>query len=173
MSALDGLAPAPDLIRPLIGFRQWRLARDGGLRSLVYDEPWPSATMTARCRVAAHEEAPVEDCTCGVYAWYRPCPLTSSCATRDLVAGAVVVWGAVELHATGMRAQCCRVVALALPLSRGRKRRRVCAAAERLGVPVVPHRALPWIANAHGGPVPDALKPEWDRSLGRGLSAAS
>jgi len=35
---------------------------------------------------------------------YDPCPRTASAATRDLVGGAVVMWGRVELHGTGLRA---------------------------------------------------------------------
>ena len=156
------LSRAPDLFRPLVGFRHWRLA-SGGLRSLVCDVAWPAATLTARCHAGGHHtHPPVGECSCGIYAWYRPCPVRHS----EVVAGAVVLWGDVELHTGGMRAQHCRVVALALPLSRGRKRRRVCAVAERLGVPVVPHRALTRVVHALGAPVPDALKPPGPQVIG-------
>ena len=65
----------------------------------------------------------------------------------DLVAGAVAVWGRVELHATGMRAEFASVVALALPISRRAKRARLEAVAAELGVDLVPARRLaprPW-----------------------------
>lgn len=151
---------APDLVEPVVGFRQWQL--DGcGLRSMRYDEPWRHATLTARCRARTHpgEAAPVSDCSCGVYAWYRPCPRTASAGSADLVHGAVVLWGRIELHPAGMRGQFCRIVSLALPLARGRKRYRLLEAAERLRVPAVPHRALAHFAAAYGSPVPGQLIP--------------
>jgi hypothetical protein len=149
---------APDLIQPVVGFRQWRLT-DGGLGAIACEEVWTEAFAIARCRTGAHpdEPAPVSDCTCGLYAWYRPCPRTAS--TGELVAGAVVLWGAVELHVTGMRAQYGKIVALALPLSRWGKRERLLSVAERFGVPAVPHRALRRVAAEHGAPVPDSLRP--------------
>jgi hypothetical protein len=154
--------PAPDLIEPVIGFRQWRLVGDS-LRSLTCDEIWLDAYKEARCDDALHPgcAAPVSDCTCGVYAWYEPPPRTAS--TAEYVAGAVVLWGAIELHVTGMRAQFCRIVALALPLSRWRKRERLLAAAGEIGVSVVGSRQLRAVAERHGSAVPPALRPprEW------------
>jgi hypothetical protein len=149
---------APDLIRPVIGFRQWRLT-DEGLISLFIDQRWDGPQLTAACRAAGHpgHAAPAGECSCGVYAWYAPCPLTSS--VGEFVAGAVVLWGALELHATGMRGQYARVVALALPVSRRTKRRRLMTVAERFGVPAVPHRALKPVALAHGAPLPPSLRP--------------
>jgi hypothetical protein len=135
---------APDLIEPVIGFRQWRMAADG-LLSIACDERWHGTRLVARCLAGRHEEesSPVSMCSCGIYAWYGPCPRTASAPTRGYVAGAVVMWGAIELHGTGMRAQHCRVVALALPLSRCDKRSRVIDVAGHLGVPAVRHRDLP------------------------------
>ena len=160
--ALHPAAPAaPDLIEPVIGYRQWRLRGDA-LWSLYVDTPWRRGTNTARCAAGAgdHDEAaPGHACTCGIYAWYRPCPRLASAVTSDLVAGAVVVWGALELHPTGMRAQHAMVVALALPLTSGAKRRRVRAAASALEVPAVPARRLAAAALACGRPLPNALLP--------------
>jgi hypothetical protein len=161
---------APDLIEPVVGFRQWRLT-DGGLRSLTRDQTWREATLVAYCPAGRHagEPPPVGDCSCGIYAWYAPSPRTASAGTSDYVTGAVVMWGALELHATGMRAQCCRIVALALPLSRWRKRERLVRAAAELSVPAVPHRALRTVAHEHGSPIPRTLRPppEWAR-IGQG-----
>lgn len=159
-TTLAGPGAAPDLIAPVTGYRQWRI-RDGRLHSLLRDDAWPQATLTARCQAQTHPDdaAPKRDCSCGVYAWYRPCPRTASTASAELVAGAVVLWGHVELHAIGMRGQHCRLVALALPLSRGRKRDRVVAVADQLGCPAVPHRALCEVAAMHGSPVPAQLIP--------------
>jgi hypothetical protein len=150
---------APDFIEPVIGFRQWRLAGDE-LCSLNCDERWTTATREAHCLVADHgdETAPVGDCTCGLYAWYVPRPRTSAAGTRDYVSGAVVLWGEIEMHVTGMRAQFCRVVALELPLY-GRKRARVLAAARALGVAAVPHRALRAAAAEHGAELTQTQHP--------------
>jgi Resolvase, N terminal domain len=88
---------------------------------------------------------------------------TASANTRDLVGGAVVVWGRVEAHATGVRAEHARIVGLDLPLLRRRKRRAVTQIAERLGVPAVTHRQLRSVARAHGSPLPVALRPPRSR----------
>jgi hypothetical protein len=157
------LGAAPDLIRPVVGFRQWRLAGTA-LRSLFADHTWRTPQLEARCASRGHP-APANDCACGIYAWYRPCPRGASAGTADYVAGAVVVWGRLELHATGLRGQYAQVVALALPLSRWAKRRRVLAAAEALEVPAVPNRALTAVACDNGEPVPDSLRPTGRRGV--------
>jgi hypothetical protein len=151
---------APDLIVPIVGFRQWRLG-DGVLTSMYDSGRWPEASIAARCdRGHGESEVPVKDCTCGVYAYYDPCPRTASAATPDLVGGAVVLWGRIEAHQYGMRAKHARIVALALPISRGRKRRAVIEAAERLGVPAVPQRALKRVALEHGAVLQPSLRPK-------------
>jgi hypothetical protein len=87
MSPQDSQAVgAPDLIEPVIGFRQWRMAGEG-LLSIACDERWPEATLVARCvaggNLGAHPDraAPVSDCSCGIHAWYEPCPRTASAPT--------------------------------------------------------------------------------------------
>ena len=122
-------ATAPDLIRAVIGFRQWRLHGD---------ELW-----------SLHAD----------YAWYAPTPRTASLGTSELVGGAVALWGRVELHAHGIRAQHAMIVALALPFSWGAKRRRLVAAANRLEVPAVPARKLKATALEHGDVIPRRMRP--------------
>jgi hypothetical protein len=152
-------AAAPDFIRAVIGYRQWRL-RGSELWSLRTDDRWERGGLTAHCRAGGHEgPAPQNGCTCGFYAWYAPPPRSASVATSDLVAGAVALWGRVEIHARGMRAEHAMVVALALPFSRGAKRRRLVAAADALEVPVVPARRLKAVAAQHGEPIPASLRP--------------
>jgi hypothetical protein len=153
-------AAAPDLVRAVIGFRQWRL-HDGGLWSLHADDRWGRGLQTARCLgEAAHDApAPENQCTCGFYAWYSPTPRTASVATADLVAGAVAMWGQVELHAHGMRAQHAMIVALALPFSWGAKRRRLLAVARELEVPAVAARELKATALEHGDVIPRRMRP--------------
>ena len=155
---------APDLIDPVIGFRQWRLA-EGRMCSPFSDVRWDEAVVDAVCPLGAHrpEDVPAEGCSCGIYALYEPCPRTASTATADLVAGAVVVWGTIQLHANGMRAGSCRIIALELPLSRRRKRTECVAVAEVLGVPAVRHRELRAQAARHGAPLPPALRPPRQR----------
>jgi hypothetical protein len=148
---------APDLITAVIGFRQWRLCGDE-LWSFRADEPWRRGVQSARCGTHDHP-APANGCTCGIYAWYSPPPRGASAMTPDLVAGAVALWGQIELHAHGMRAQYAMVVALALPFSWGAKRRRIRAAAEALDVPAVPAHRLRATALAHGDVIPRRMRP--------------
>ncbi len=148
----------PDLIIPIIGFRQWRIV-DGEPISVYDGAPWPDGSITAFCH-RGHAEVPAKDCTCGVYAYYDPCPRTASTATPDLIGGAAVLWGRIEAHMYGLRGEHARIVAFELPLSRGRKRRAVVDAAERVGVPVIPHRSLKAAALEHGAVLQPALRPK-------------
>jgi hypothetical protein len=148
---------APDLVTAVIGFRQWRLRGDE-LWSLRATERWSRGLHTAHCTAHAHV-APANGCTCGIYAWYSPAPRGASAMTPDLVAGAVALWGQIELHAHGMRAQYATVVALALPFSWGAKRRRIRAAADALEVEAVPARRLKATALAHGDVIPRRMRP--------------
>ena len=150
-------ASAPDLISAVIGFRQWRLCGDE-LWSVRATERWRRGVHTARCLTHGHD-APANGCTCGIYARYSPTPRGASALTPDLVGGAVALWGHIELHAHGMRAEHAMVVALALPFSWGAKRRRIRAAASALEVPAVPARRLKAAALVHGDLIPRAMRP--------------
>jgi hypothetical protein len=77
----------------------------------------------------------------------------------ELVTGAVAVWGQLQAHATGLRAQHAQAVVFALPIERGRKRRELLTFAEDAGIDVAPARLLRRAALAHGGLLPDQLKP--------------
>lgn len=153
-------AGAPDLAWPIVGFRQWRLV-DGVLKSMFVAGDWLDAEQHARCYAGCHGdwEIPAKFCSCGIYAYYDPVPRMASAGTRELVAGVVVLWGQIELHATGMRAEHARLVALELPISRGRKRRALATVAERLSVPAVSHRRLATAAADDGLPLGSALRP--------------
>ena len=121
---------------------------------------WSPGPMVARCHATRHvEPPPAGDCSCGLYARYTPPPRTASAGTPDLVAGAVALWGRLELHPHGMRAECAAVIALALPLTPGRKRRRVRAVAAAMGVPAVPARRLASFALTRAAPIPPAMRP--------------
>jgi hypothetical protein len=153
-------ASAPDLIRAVIGFRQWRVRGDE-LWSVRSDDRWGRGLLTAHCRAAVPHDGPVpgNGCTCGFYAWYAPPPRGASAATPDLLAGAVALWGQIELHSNGMRAEHAMVVALALPPSWGAKRRHIVAAARALEVPAVPARRLQAAALEHGDLIPRWMRP--------------
>lgn len=152
-------ALAPDLVTAVIGFRQWRV-RGSELWSLRAADRWHRGVETAYCDKATHGgSAPANGCTCGIYAWYGPPPRGASAATPDLVAGAVALWGQIELHAHGMRAQHAMVVALALPFSWGDKRRRVLATADALDVPAVAARKLKAAGLRHGELIPRRMRP--------------
>lgn len=164
-SGMRGMEFAPDLIKPIIGFRHWRLV-DGALSSMFSMTAWQTSQMSARCTRGDHDPAqtPSPDCTCGIYAYYEPCPRTASAMSSDLVGGAVVVWGRVEAHATGVRAEHARIVALDLQRIRARKRRAVASIAEQLGVRAVPHGDLKAEALAHGASLPASLRPPRQRA---------
>ncbi len=126
IAELDSELRAPDLIEPVVGYREWRI-RDAELVSPYVDVPWGADPVTAVClprsdrvRVArgatGHlEDAPAPHCACGIYAYFEPYRREWSPAYGWLVAGAVILWGKIELHRGGMRAQHARVAALALP----------------------------------------------------------
>jgi hypothetical protein len=168
---------APDLIEPVIGFRHWSVRGDR-LFSPFRGDTWDQLELHARCELGTHEpsDVPARDCNCGVYAYYEQ-PPRSSAATRELVIGAVAVWGELELHAGGMRASHARILALALPPTRGRKRRQLAAAAHYLEVPAVSFRELGRIARRAGSPAPRDLRPPrlmpWDRPVGLGRAQAA
>lgn len=151
--AAEPAARAPDLAEPIIGYRQWRL-QDATLWSPYLDFAWQRGVNTARCeRDGGHPDAaPAHDCVCGLHAWYRPCPRLGA-AVPDLVAGAVSLWGDVELHASGLRAQHAAVIALVLPLAHTSKRRRVTEIADSLEVELAPPRQLQACALRYGQPL--------------------
>src|SRR5688572_24125595 len=97
---------APDLITAVIGFRQFRVP-GSGLWSTRAEFEWARGVHTAVClaRVPHDDPVPAKGCTCGFYARYTPVPRTASALTTELVGGAVALWGRIELHAHGMRAE--------------------------------------------------------------------
>lgn len=162
---------APDLIQPVIGYRKWLLV-GGELVSPLARTPWEGAPMRAQCLPRPswvgrnwHLEpthagpAPDPDCACGIYALFAPHRLWGP-AGPGLVPGAVVLWGRIEVHDGGMRAECARIVALALPSFTSRSGKAgVWRVAERLGVEAVPARRLQEAALRYGRPLPPVLMP--------------
>jgi hypothetical protein len=150
---------APDLVEPVIGYRHWRI-EDGALWSPFSRYCWARGVNVARCGLEARhpDVAPGHACTCGLHAWYKPCPRLGY-ATPDLIGGAVAVWGEMELHPTGLRAQYATIVALVLPLAHTGKRRRVLDIAAALEVETVPSRQLGSTALRYGLPLAGRLAP--------------
>jgi hypothetical protein len=114
----------PDLIEPVVAFRSWRLV-DGDLRSVYLPFFWTAREVSATCMHAESPDAdaprtappghaaPDRGCTCGVYAYYRP-DLNFPTVDYRGVCGIVSLWGTIELHPEGMRAEHARIEALAL-----------------------------------------------------------
>lgn len=167
---------APDLIEPVVGFRKWMLREDGELVSPLAGVVWSGEPLRARClprsaRLRAgrradawHEEgAPAPDCACGVYAFHAPYSAWELDA-MSLVPGVVAMWGRIEVHDDGMRAEYAQPVALGIPPLSGRRRRRgIRAAAERLGLEVVRAHQLEATAQRYGKSLPPSLLPSGRR----------
>jgi len=74
--------------------------------------------------------------------------------------GVVALWGRIEAHATGMRAEHAAIRALGVVPGLGRVYARgMEAIASRLGVQLVDEAALTRAALEHGAPLPRALLP--------------
>jgi hypothetical protein len=161
-------ATAPDLVEPVVGFREWVVVR-GNLTSPYVPYRWERRTARARCFPANRNlqfgrgwvdephAAPHARCRCGIYALHRP-RAASPFPDADRVWGVVSVWGRIEVHSDGMRAEHARVEALT-PGVEGRRGneavlRRVAA---RLGVELVEWDELPAVAARYGSPLPDRL----------------
>jgi hypothetical protein len=132
--------------------------------------PWEAGTVTAECvpsvraarglwREASDHDGPAPDpgCVCGIYALFEPSRYRGR-ERMTVARGAVVLWGRIELHHRGMRAEFARVVALALPRDR-HAARLIARVAARLDVEAVPSRDLGSAALAYGRPIAPDLVP--------------
>jgi hypothetical protein len=109
------LDDVPVSIEPIVGWRAWRLRREGGrllLQSLVHGGAWPPQEVEpASC--ARHPRphiggAPHERCTCGYYAtdsWESLCDAQVFNNGGIGVVGAIGMWGTVVEHAQGARSE--------------------------------------------------------------------
>ncbi len=161
---------APDLIEPVVAFRSWRVV-DEGLRSVYLPVLWTGRDMTAACMCSESPDAdarrsappghgaPDRGCTCGIYAYYEP-DLNFPTVDFRGVAGIVTLWGSIELHEEGMRAEHARVEALAL-YSRWSTRQidAVRALASDLEVDLVDLDGIAEAARRYGRPVAPELVP--------------
>lgn len=154
---------APDLIEPVVGFRVWRVI-DGRLLSPYIPCRWAGRVMHATCYPANRSlefgrgwldtphESPHRDCKCGIYAYHRP-GTHGYVGEWEWVDGIVTVWGRIEAHAAGIRAEHARVEAIA------DARPAAPVVAERLGVDLVPRDTLDVTARRYGAPLPIEMLP--------------
>jgi hypothetical protein len=162
MNALEAAVPAehaPDLIEPLVGFRNWRVI-DGVLSSPYAPLAWREPVVCARClREPESHRAPAPGCDCGISAYHEPDLRFASVDFRG-VSGIVSLWGCVEIHDDRMRAEYARVEALAMhPRWSTRMRHAVTAVAAELGAELVDLREQHEAASAYGALAPPALLP--------------
>ena len=173
---------APDLIVPVVGYRQWRVARnargEAELRSGgVGDAAWIPGTNRASCKLtqlaaagtyspsreveaggATPHEAPGSDCSCGIYGTH----VLAAPEDPTLPTGAIIAWGRIEVHQSGFRAELSQVAVLGLPqmIHSDVQRELVEEAAERYGVPCVPGDQVERFALELGAPIPAKLWPQ-------------
>ena len=97
----------------LRGYRQFDL-QDGGLHPLVHQAggPWDGGLERAGCAKGLDHAPPAADCTCGLYAMYRPGSGTISLGAANAVVSAR---GRCVLGDRGFRSASARVEAVALP----------------------------------------------------------
>ncbi len=161
---------APDLIEPVVGFRKWRLVA-GRLTSPYIPLRWEEPVVHARCFPANRSllfgrgwldephEAPHPRCKCGVYAWHSM-PAPGPVPDPDRVFGIVALWGRLEVHADGMRAEHAVIRTLGFSQKLGREHHETMEAiAGRLGVDLIEERELPGAAERYGGGLPASLLP--------------
>jgi hypothetical protein len=175
------------------GFRRWALIGHELASSNAGLYSWTIGTNEALClrarflavrawavgskggpspgRVAPNRDhrVPEHACDCGLYAQHDPWKgMDRFLCDGPPVYGAVAVWGRLEVHAEGVRAQYARVLALApgdeRELAEYDQRpaefaARLRALAEEFGVVCCRREELPDVAAEHGTPVPEELRP--------------
>ena len=153
---------APDYAEPLLGWRVWRVARQGRelrLVSALHDEMWaPHDELDASCHrqddpLRARGEpppplhsAPARGCGCGIHATRAPAEAARYLLGRDdapvvhRVIGQVALWGTVVEGSAGWRAQRGYPARLWIPIRRADSQpvaaEEVAAALVSYGVPV-------------------------------------
>lgn len=105
---------APDSITPLLGFRGWS-SFSGKLHPPYRDKEtsWKPGTNHARCLKNSCRAAPQEHCECGLYAYHFPEYVAD--LDDEQIIGAIKMWGTLQVHEDGTRAERAEIVALAKP----------------------------------------------------------
>jgi hypothetical protein len=108
--------------------------------------------------LVAEHDSPHPRCQCGIYAYHRP-GRRNWFGEFDWVEGIVTVWGRLEAHADGIRAQHARIEAFVRPAGDQAVRAPVVERiAERLGAALVERREIEEAARRYGEPLPPALR---------------
>jgi hypothetical protein len=163
--SLPSLPAAPDLLAPVSGFRDWKVTPEG-LCSPRTGVMWQERVLRAECRpltaddfVRPPHRAPGHECGCGIHAYYAPSDETSKVSYTG-VSGIVTVWGDVEAHADGLRAEFARVEALGV-YTRWSERQKsaVARVAECLEAELVDLYDLADAAPSYAPPMPQQLIP--------------
>lgn len=160
---------APDLIEPVVGFRSWRTL-DGHISSPYVPVRWRDPVLHAVCHqsvassgqgfLVGPHRAPHPDCRCGIYAYHQP-PHRFAKIDFRTVPGIVTLWGRIEVHRGGMRAEHARICALAFFEGwGGRQKRAADEVAANLSVPLVGYDDMQEAARQFGSSLPDSLLPE-------------
>ena len=162
-------AGAPDLIEPVVGFRNWRIFRSGPrygeLSSPYLPVAWTERFHRAECRRRRSAEellqeahtAPAPGCGCGISAYRAPTGDFSKIDYRA-VSGIVTVWGAIQVDGEEMRAEVARIEALALYHRWNRSQlEAVRTIADNLGTDLVDLRELGAAASRYGQGLPTSL----------------
>lgn len=178
--------PPPVFTECVVGYRVWSIDPFGRLRPQSVDKrPWLAGENVAQCDkrdtggwltlswntfgpvdppAPEGHKAPAKGCDCGLYARFNPEDVTAltydSDASKVCVAGSVIAWGDVQVHADGMRAEKAQITALATTTDMTPEvLELVGRVAERYGVPLVPMELLRHEALMHGAPVPEECRP--------------
>lgn len=164
--APPGESRLPDLIEPIVGFRNWRIFRTGAaareLSSPYLPVVWSEPIVRAECRrwrspedlLSEPHAAPHPDCGCGIRAYQEP---TSDFSKVDYraVSGIVTVWGRIEIDRGEMRAELARIEALGVYRRSSRRQQdAVREVAGNLGVDIVDLDDLGVAAAGYGAPPP-------------------
>ena len=160
---------APDLIEPVVGFRSWRTL-DGHISSPYVPVRWHDPVLHAVCHqsVAVHGQrfvdgphrAPHHDCRCGIYAYHAP-PHRFAKIDFRTVPGIVTMWGRIEVHRGGMRAEHARICALAFFDGwGGRQRRAAGEVAATLSVELIRYDEMQEASGRFGTRLPASLLPD-------------
>lgn len=144
----------------VLGYRAFEADAGAGLLlGAVSGAPWPRGVARADCELG--HPAPASGCECGLYAYHshpEEQVELSLCEWPELVA-AVLLWGMVEVHADGVRAEFARVAVLERPASRRADHAGVRALARAYGATTCAFGELAAVGREFGTPVPDALRP--------------
>lgn len=95
------------LTEPIIAYRAWERGSDKTLQSMSRSAIWtPRKRATAQCE--KHPRGPGVDCECGIWAFKSVDQLVRSYghqAVGSAVLGRIALWGVVQKHKDGYRAQ--------------------------------------------------------------------